>query len=156
VFLTDDAEVAPFALRMITERAQVLPERVILLSWEVKDTPGSKAHENTCELDPFTDCQGVMGLSVTLGYRERLSVQHVLEAAREKYPDELDHLDPDEATYLLSDSTPRVARDCDMARWRQRLFVLMTKLSTDRVDQLELPRDRTIVIGRELDLCDPS
>ena len=37
-----------------------------------------------------------------------------------------------------------------MARWRQRLFVLMAKLSTDRVDQLELPRDRTIVIGREI------
>jgi KUP system potassium uptake protein len=39
-----------------------------------------------------------------------------------------------------------------MARWRQRLFVLMTRLTTDRVDQLELPRERTIVIGREFEL----
>jgi KUP system potassium uptake protein len=39
-----------------------------------------------------------------------------------------------------------------MARWRQRVFVLMDRLSTDRVEQLSLPRDRTVVIGREFDL----
>jgi KUP system potassium uptake protein len=156
VFLTDDDQVAPFALRTITEQAQVLPERVILLSWKVEDTPGSEAHENHVELDDLEDCDGVTGLSVTLGYRERLSVQHVLSCALEQYPDQLEGVDADEATYLLSDSKPLVARDCSMAAWRQRLFVLMTRLSTDRVDQLALPRERTIVIGREFALCDPD
>ena len=156
VFLTDDPETAPFALRTVTQRAGVLPGRVILLSWVVKDTPGSKAHENDVSLDPFEDCEGVTGLAVTLGYRERLSVTHVLQCAVEQHPEELDGVDPDEATYLLSDSIPLVASDCSMATWRQRLFVLLTKVTTDRVDQLELPRDRTIVIGREFELCDPE
>ncbi len=156
VFLTDDPTTAPSALRTITEQARVLPERVVLLSWRVQDTPGSAAHENSVELDLFEDCEGVTGVSVTLGYRERLDVRHVLECAREQHPQDLDGLDPDTATYLLSDSIPRIDPACGMATWRQRLFVLLARVSTDRVDQLELPRDRTIVIGRELDLCAPE
>jgi K+ transporter len=39
-----------------------------------------------------------------------------------------------------------------MARWRQRIFVLMDRMSTDRVEQVALPRDQTVVIGREFDL----
>jgi KUP system potassium uptake protein len=156
VFLTDDAETAPFALRTITEQARVLPERVVLLSWRVQDTPGSAAHENSVVLDELEDCKGVTGLAVTLGYRERLDVRHVLEAAREQHPDELADVDPDTATYLLSDSIPLVAADCGMARWRQRIFVMLARITTDRVDQLDLPRERTIVIGREFELCDPE
>lgn len=53
---------------------------------------------------------------------------------------------------MVSDEIPRVSRGCGMAVWRQRLFLVLDRLSTDRVGQLELPRDRTIVIGRELTL----
>ena len=152
VFLTDDCEVAPFALRTVTERAMVLPERVVLLSWEVQDTPGSEAHSNSVEVDELEGCEGVVGLSVTLGYRERLEVKHVLECAIEQHPEQLDGVDPEEATFLLSDSIPLVSKGCGMAVWRQRLFALMARLTTDRVDQLDLPRERTIVIGREFEL----
>jgi KUP system potassium uptake protein len=39
-----------------------------------------------------------------------------------------------------------------MALWRQRLFLLVVRLSTDRIEQLDLPRERTVTIGREFDL----
>jgi len=39
-----------------------------------------------------------------------------------------------------------------MAIWRQRLFLVVNRLATDRVDQLSLPRARTIRGGREFDL----
>jgi hypothetical protein len=39
-----------------------------------------------------------------------------------------------------------------MAAWRQRVFLVLATLATDRVDHLQLPRERTIVIGREFDL----
>ena len=39
-----------------------------------------------------------------------------------------------------------------MATWRQRLFLVLDRLATDRVDQLSLPRARTIRLGREFDL----
>lgn len=153
VFLTDNKDVAPFALRTVAETAEVLPERVVLLSWHVADTPAASPHGTVVEVDTFDDrYAGVTGVDVTLGYRERLSVQHVLEAACEADPGRFRDVDPAEATYLLSDSIPRLARDGAMATWRQRVFLVVHRLATDRVEQLELPRDRTIVIGREFDL----
>ena len=153
VFLTDDPEVAPFALRTLAETAHVLPERVVLLGWQVEDTPSAQAHQAVVDVDTFDGrCPGVVGVSVRLGYRERLSVQHVLEEARESCPDELADVDPDTATYLVSDSIPTVRHGGAMATWRQRVFLVLATLATDRVEHLRLPRERTIVIGREFDL----
>jgi KUP system potassium uptake protein len=153
VFLTDDKDVAPFALRAVVEAAQVLPERVVLLSWTMEDTPAAPAHEALVDVDTFGHrCPGVVAVSVRLGYRERLSVQHVLDEAKKSCPEELGDVDPRTATYFLSDSIPSLAKGGGMAIWRQRVFLVLSRLTTDRVDHLELPRDRTIVIGREYDL----
>jgi KUP system potassium uptake protein len=153
VFLTDDKDVSPFALRTIVETADVLPARVILLSWQVEDTPTASAHETLVEVDTFDDClDGMIGVAVTLGYQERLSVQHVLEAARESEPERLGDLDPGEASYFVSDSIPALTKGGRMPVWQQRIFLVLDRLATDRVEQLELPRDRTLVIGREFTL----
>ena len=61
-------------------------------------------------------------------------------------------VDPEEARYFLSEPIPRLDRDNGMALWRQRLFLLVVRLSTDRIEQLDLPRERTVTIGREFDL----
>ena len=61
-----------------------------------------------------------VGVSVRLGYRERLSVQHVLEEARESCPDELADVDPDTATYLVSDSLPTVSDSIHTVRHGKR------------------------------------
>jgi KUP system potassium uptake protein len=153
VFLTDDKEVSPFALRTIVETADVLPARVVLLSWHVEDTPTASAHETTVEVDTFDDClEGMLGVEVTLGYQERLSVQHVLETASEAEPERLGDLDLDEASYFVSDSIPALTKGGALPIWQQRLFLLLDRLATDRVEHLELPRDRTLVIGREFTL----
>ena len=52
----------------------------------------------------------------------------------------------------MSDPIPQLNPGGGMGSWRQRLFMLIHRLSTDRIEQLELPRDRTISIGREFDL----
>jgi len=153
VFLTEDKDVAPFALRTTVETARVLPQHVVLLSWEVDDKPAAPAHESDVELDTF-ECRyhGIVGVSVCLGYRDRLVAAHVLSEAVEQEPEALAGVDPESAVYLVSEPIPRLARGGGMARWRQRLFLVIDRLATDRVDQLSLPRDRTIVIGREFDL----
>jgi K+ transporter len=46
----------------------------------------------------------------------------------------------------------RTSPGARMSHWRQRLFLLIDRLSTDRVDQLDLPRDRSVTVGREFDL----
>jgi KUP system potassium uptake protein len=72
--------------------------------------------------------------------------------ACEEAPDDLGAIDAETARFFVSDPIPRLDPHNGIAMWRQRLFLFIDRLSTDRVDQLKLPRDRTIVIGRELDL----
>jgi KUP system potassium uptake protein len=152
VFLTDDCDRAPIALRTVLELGHALPEQVVVLSWDLADTPTADAHENRVRVDDFEEpYDGVVSVDVTLGYRERLDVVAVLKEVARRNGD-LAAVDPDRAYYFLSVSRPRLNRDSPMARWRQRLFLAMDQLSTDRVAQMRLPRDRTVTVGRDLDL----
>ena len=153
VFLTEDSSVAPLGLRIMVEGLRVLPERAVLLSWHVEDTPAAPAHETAVAVDTFDGRhEGFLAVDVTLGYLERLEVVHVLEQARRQAPEVLEGLDPDRAYYVVSDAIPRISSRSSMARWRQRLYLLIDRLATDRVEQLRLPRDRSVVMGREFDL----
>jgi KUP system potassium uptake protein len=153
VFLTADRDLAPFALRTVLERTHVLHECVLVLSWRVEDTPAAPPRRISVDVDRLSDrYPGIIALDVTLGYRDRLDAVGILEEAVEQDGDGLGDLDPRSAVYFVSDPIPRLTRHGGMARWRQRVFVLMDRLSTDRVEQLSLPRDRTVVIGREFDL----
>jgi KUP system potassium uptake protein len=152
VFLTEDAAVAPIAVRTVLELGHVLPERALILSWRQSDTPTAQPHERRVRVGDFGQpYDGVVSVEVTLGYRERLDVVAVLKDAVDQ-DDELAQVDPETAYYFLSVPHPQLNRSSPMARWRQRLFLLLDQLSTDRVAQLRLPRDRTITVARELDL----
>ena len=156
VFLTREKDIAPIALRALVDLGHTLPERVVLLSWHVEDKPSAKAHEAAVDIHTFGNryagIVGVVGVDVALGYRERLDIGHVLGAACEREPEALDGVDPDRAVYFISQPIPRLARDGAMALWRQRLFLVLDRLATDRAEQLSLPRARTIVVGREFNL----
>lgn len=153
VFLTPDRDFAPFALRTVLQQTHVLHRAVLLLSWRVEDTPAAPARRISVNLDRSSDqYQGVVAMDVTLGYQDRLEVVGILHEARDQEPTALRDIDPDTAVYFVSDPIPRLTRGSGMARWRQRIFVLMDRMSTDRVEQVALPRDQTVVIGRELDL----
>ena len=88
-------------------------------------------------------------VDATFGYRERPDLLRVLARARERDPVRLGDLDPDTAVFFVSVPIPMLTRHGGMARWRQRVFLLIDRLATDPVEQLRLPRDRTVVLGRE-------
>jgi KUP system potassium uptake protein len=152
VFLTEDADIAPIALQTVLEVGRVLPDRAVVLSWRVADTPTAEAHENRVRVGDFGEpYDGVVAVDVVLGFQERLDVVSVLEEVRDRDRDLAD-VDPGEAFYFLSVPHARLSDHSPMARWRQRLYLLLDRLSTDRVAQLHLPRHRTVTVGRELEL----
>jgi KUP system potassium uptake protein len=152
IFLTEDAATAPLALRTVLELGHFLPERVLILSWQLADTPTARPHEARAQIGEFGGAyDGVIAVEVTLGYQERLDIVAVLDEVG-KQNSELAGVDPDTAYYFLSNPHPHLNPSSPMARWRQRLFLLLDELSTDRVAHLRLPRDRTVTVGRELDL----
>jgi KUP system potassium uptake protein len=153
VFLTRDKDIAPIALKTMIDTGHVLPHRVVLLSWRLEDTPRASPHKTVVDVDTFGDrYEGIVCVDVTLGYRERLDVGHVLQVAREQCGEALEHIDFDQAAYVVSEPIPQVVRGGEMALWRQRIFRALDRLATDRVEQLSLPRHRTIVVGREVGL----
>lgn len=90
VFLTHDATVAPLALCAIVDTTMLLPEHVLLLSWVVDDAPRASADETAVRVrDLGGDDWDVVGLTVLLGYRERLDVGHILRDAIEQEPERL-------------------------------------------------------------------
>jgi len=152
VFLTHDTSVAPMALRTMVEQNHVLHRTAVLLAWDLADTPASPA-DTSVEVDRLGDeHDGVVAVDATFGYRERPDLLRVLARARERDPDRLGDLEPDTALFFVSVPIPMLTRHGGMARWRQRVFLLIDRLATDPVEQLSLPRDRTVVLGRELSL----
>jgi KUP system potassium uptake protein len=152
VFLTHDLAAAPLALRAMVEQNRALHERVVLLGWSVVDTPAGP-EETWVEVDRLDDRhEGVVAVRATFGYREAPDVVRVLARAREQDPERLESLDPGSAVFFVSVPIPLFDPHGDMARWRQRLFLLLDRLAGDPVDQLRLPRDRTIMLGREVTL----
>jgi KUP system potassium uptake protein len=149
VFLTPDSDLAPVGLRALVEAGHVLPERVVILSWRMEDTPAASADDVEVEVRTH---EYAVAVDVTLGYRQRLEITHVLQLAREQEPDALAGIDPETAFYVVSEPIPQLSHDGRMARWRQRVFLVMDRLSTGRVEQLSLPADRSVVLGREFPL----
>lgn len=46
----------------------------------------------------------------------------------------------------------RVTHAPGMVKWRKHLYVTTSRLTTDPVEFLHLPRERTIVMGAEIDI----
>jgi KUP system potassium uptake protein len=153
VFLTHDAQVAPLAFRALVDAGRVLPERAVLLSWHVEDSPEAAADESKVRVHTFSPaaCE-VLGVSVVLGYRERLDVRHILEQAAEQEPEVLGDLDVERMLYVVSEPILKPASDGSWATWRRKLFLAMNRLSRGPAETLDLPRAKTVVIGRELEV----
>ena len=80
-------------------------------------------------------------MTVSLGYAERLDVEHILRDAIDADPELLAGLDPDRALFVVTQLQLSTSRDAPWAVWRQRLFLAMERLARDKADQLSLPRD---------------
>jgi KUP system potassium uptake protein len=142
--------VAPFALRHLLEHEGVLHEHTVILSWQVEDQPSAPAHETSVRTQHIGDhYDGLVALAVTLGYRDRLDVENVLARAAEQEPEVLNDVDTSTATFFVSDPIPRLTSHGHLPIWQQRLFIALDRVATDRVEQLALPRERSVVLGRE-------
>jgi len=153
VFLTHDPSVAPLAVRALLDTAHVVPEHVMLLSWDVDDTPSAQPDRARVQVRSLgAECWDVTGVAVVLGYAERLDVGHILRDAIEAEPELLSAFEPGRVVFVVSELHLAASRSAPWASWRQRVFLAMNRLARHQTDQLSLPRARTVVIGRELGL----
>ena len=148
VYLSRAAHIAPLAMRSMLDFTQALHEQVLVVHSAVADLAVMPAQDRVRVVDHGL---GVFEVAFTIGYYERFSVPELVQLACTETP-ELAGIDVDAVIYFLSEVTPHYRSHLVLATWRQRVFIGLDRLAPDRVDALGLPTDRTVVVGRDVDI----
>jgi KUP system potassium uptake protein len=150
VFITRDSRIVPLALRAMVSQNHVLQDRAILLSWSTADVPSTLGARHRIVVEKRSE--GIVVVIATIGFRERPRMTQLLAEAQQIDEDAFAKFSEPDATFFISTPIPRYNSHSRMFRWAQTLFLALTRLAPDQLDLIELPRDRTILLGREVQL----
>ncbi|WP_240431051.1 potassium transporter Kup [Mycobacterium kyogaense] len=150
VFLNRGDDTAPLSMRTNVEHNHVLAEHVVIMSLTTEPVPRIPDSERVSvdRLGPGDD--GIVHVVARFGYMEHVNVPRVLgllDPAQTEGP-----LDLANATYFLSKLELCEGDRPSMARWRKRLFIATSYITSDAAAYFGLPLDRTVVIGSRLEV----
>jgi KUP system potassium uptake protein len=147
VFLNRGGDATPLSMRANVDRIHVLQENVVIVSVETQPVPRVPDEERiTVDGLGYPD-DGIFYVVARVGYMEQPDVPDALrlvDPALAEGPVDVDH-----ATYFLSDVNLRVGPDPTMAQWRKRLFITISRMTSD-AEYFGLPMDRTVIIGARI------
>jgi KUP system potassium uptake protein len=145
VFMTAQPRGTPPALAHNLRYNKVLHEHVITLMVKTQPVPHVSADGQTT-VRPIG--QGVFDVVVHYGFMEDPDIPEALAQARARGLE----LDADDVTYFLGRETLIVSRAPGMARWRERLFVLMARNAGRATAFFRLPPERVVELGVQVEL----
>lgn len=145
VFLSRSDATAPLALRANVDANHVRHEFVVVASVQVETVP-RVADDDRLTIDDLGDRgDGICHVAIRYGYAETPDVPTALAALT---PEQTEgRLDLENATYFLSKITLRQGKAPGLARWRKRLFVATSHITSDAAEHFGLPSDRTVILG---------
>jgi len=149
VYLNRGGEAAPLSMRANVDRIHVLQEHVLIVSVETQPVPRVPDAERVTVEDLGYPDHGIFYVVVRVGYMERPDVPAALrlvDPALAAGPIDVDH-----ATYFLSEVNLRAGPDPTMAAWRKRLFIAISRMTSD-AEYFGLPMDSTIIIGARIEI----
>jgi KUP system potassium uptake protein len=150
VFLNRNSSTTPLAMRANVEHNQILHRHVVILSIETRPVPHvAPADRLTIDELGYAD-DGIAHVGASFGYMDEPDVPKVLRLAAQaglECP-----LEVDEASYFLSTIELKLGDAPEMTRWRKRLFVATSRISTDAAEYFGLPRDRTVIMGSRIEV----
>ncbi|WP_433887250.1 potassium transporter Kup [Pseudomonas vranovensis] len=145
VFLTARADAVPHALLHNLLHNQVLHERVVLLTVVSQDRPRVPVAQRF-EVQAFGE--GFYRVNLNFGFIEEPDVPAALQLCHLK---ELD-FSPMGTTYFLSRETVIPTRRIGMARWREALFAFLLKNANSNLKYFNLPLNRVIELGTQVEM----
>lgn len=145
VFLSKSVKVAPHAILHNLKHNKVLHERVIFLTVRVKDEPWLPMEER---LELTQIGAGFWQVVANFGYQETPSMAEIFQACAEhklivKLNNTSFFLSYE---YLISTDLP------GMVRWREGLFIWMNRNSSRATDFFQIPTNRVVELGMQLEL----
>jgi KUP system potassium uptake protein len=148
VFLNARSHTTPLALRYNVEHNKVLHEHVVVFTLETASVPHIPEEERV-EIDTLMiEDDGIALLTARFGFMDTVDVPATLHMAREKgLPCEVDT-----ASYFLSGISVRAERGGDMALWRKKIFVAMSRNSASPVEYFRLPDNRVVSLASSIEV----
>lgn len=141
VYLYSRPGKVPPALLATIRHFNALPERTVIVTVTMEDRPHVPP---ASRLRRRSYGEGIETVEVRVGYRDAVSVPKALAATVGKPGG----IDTRNATYVLGRESVLATDLPGMVRWRERLFGLLLRNSTDPVVYFDLPPDRVTTVGR--------
>jgi KUP system potassium uptake protein len=149
VFLNRDKTTAPLAMRATVEQIRALHDHVVILSIETLPLPHLPNSKRLKVDDLGYADDGIAHVEARFGFMDEPDVPAVLRLI-EEHGIETD-IDVGDARYFLSKVDLRPGHAEGMSRWRKRLFLATSRMSSDAAEYFHLPRDRTVIVGSRIE-----
>jgi KUP system potassium uptake protein len=145
VFLTARPDAVPHALLHNLLHNQVLHEQVVLLTVVYEDIPRVPPNRRF-EVDSYGE--GFFRVILHFGFTDEPDVPQALKLC---HLDELD-FSPMRTTYFLSRETVIASKLEGMSRWREALFAFMLQNANGNLRFFNLPLNRVIELGTQVEM----
>jgi len=145
VFMTAQPRGIPPALAHNLRHNKMLHEHVVLLTVGTAQVP-HVADDDRITVDALG--YGIFSVRLLYGFMEDPHVPNALHSARALGLD----IDPGDITYFLGRETILVTGRRGMARWRERLFVVMTRNAVRATAFFRLPPERVVELGVQVEI----
>ncbi|AUH53365.1 low affinity potassium transporter Kup [Chromobacterium sp. ATCC 53434] len=145
VFLTSTLHGVPHALLHNLKHNKVLHERVVLMTVRTEDVPYVAEEDR---LDVVQMSASFWRVVARYGFKEEPNVLQVMEMCREDGFD----MELMDTSFFLSRETIISTDHPGMARWREKIFVWMSKNALRATDFFQVPANRVVELGAQVEL----
>ncbi|MFZ6769249.1 potassium transporter Kup [Undibacterium sp. Di26W] len=145
VFLRGEADGVPHALLHNLSHNKILHERVIFLTLHNKEIPRVQDAQRVKVTDLGNAC---FQIDVFYGFKNEPDIPAAL-ALCEQYGLTFESL---ETSYFISRQTIISSPGSGMAMWRESVFVAMSRIARDAADYYQIPSNRVIEVGSQVEI----
>jgi len=129
----------------------VLHRNAVILSLETDRVPHVSEEDRLTADHLGDDHDGLTRLTARFGFQDELSVPRTLHLAAEQGLLE-SAVDIEDISYFLSRITLVRTEAPGLSRWRKKLFLTIAHNAANPVEYFDLPGDRTVVMGEQVDI----
>jgi KUP system potassium uptake protein len=144
VYLAARRETVPYALTDNLRHNKVLHERVILLTVVTERVPHVPEAERVT-VEDLGKC--ISRLTVRFGFAQHPALPPVLIAHAAQLSIQIE-----DTSFFLGRETPVPTTRPDLALWREKLFVFMTRNAVSASDYFQIPPKRVVELGTQVEL----
>jgi KUP system potassium uptake protein len=145
VFMTSDPEGTPVVLLHHLKHNKVLHEQVMLMSITSQEVP-EVPDEERVEVERLPE--GFVRVIARYGFMEAPNVPEILEYCEESG---LSHVKPHECSFFLGRERLIPVGRARMARWRKKLFGVMSRNAQGATEFFQIPPNRVVELGAQIE-----